>query len=149
MKCSCLCLLLSVFVAMPAAAQKDTTLLDTISRLDAATFAAFNAHNAEELMTFFTKDVEFYQDNDGVKNYEQIFADFKTLFTGNPGIRRELIRESLEVHPIKDYGAIEIGAHRFCHEENGKQECGSFKFAMIWRKTADRWQLARVISYGH
>jgi hypothetical protein len=45
-----------------------------------------------------------------------------------------LVKGSREVYPIKDYGAIEIGAHQFRHKESGKAECGTFKFAMIWQK---------------
>jgi hypothetical protein len=61
----------------------------------------------------------------------------------------------LEVYPIKDYGAIEIGAHRFCHKEKGndaspaRTDCGTFKFAMVWRKIGDSWKISRVLSYGH
>jgi hypothetical protein len=66
-----------------------------------------------------------------------------------PDIRRELVAGSLEVHPIKGYGAIEIGVHRFCHKENGNEECGTFKFVHIWRKNGDSWQVSRVVSYGH
>jgi hypothetical protein len=61
----------------------------------------------------------------------------------------------LEVYPIKDYGAIEIGAHRFCHKEEGndaspaRTDCGTFKFATVWRKIGDSWKISRVLSYGH
>ena len=34
-------------------------------------------------------------------------------------------------------------------KENGKDDCGTFKFAMIWRKDDETWKLSRVISYGH
>jgi len=63
--------------------------------------------------------------------------------------RRDLVKGSLEVYPIRDHGALEIGEHRFCHQENGKDDCGTFKFAMIWRKDDETWKLSRVISYGH
>jgi hypothetical protein len=53
------------------------------------------------------------------------------------------------VYPVNNFGAMEIGAHKFCHLENGKQDCGTFKFAMIWKKTEDGWKISRVISYGH
>jgi hypothetical protein len=72
-----------------------------------------------------------------------------------PDIRRDLVKGSLEVYPIKDHGAIEIGEHRFCHEENGKgasparTDCGTFKFAMVWRKSGESWKSSRVISHGH
>jgi hypothetical protein len=71
------------------------------------------------------------------------------MFGNSPDIRRELVPGSLQVYPIKDFGAIEIGTHRFCHKENGKDDCGNFPFVMVWRKSADSWKVSRVISYGH
>jgi ketosteroid isomerase-like protein len=124
-------------------------LTATIAAMDARIFEAFNAHRPDALMAFFTEDLEFYQDNDGLKNFPQTAGDFKKLFANAPDIKRELVEGSLEVYPVKDYGAIEIGAHRFCHKENGKDECGTFKFAMVWRKTGDSWKLSRVLSFGH
>ncbi len=56
---------------------------------------------------------------------------------------------SKEVYPIKDYGAIEIGVHRFCHQENGKTQCGSVRFVRVWRRDAGEWRIIRVVSYGH
>ena len=56
---------------------------------------------------------------------------------------------SLEVFPIKNYGAMEVGVHRFCHVEQGKEECGTFRFVHVWRRTDRKWQIARVVSYGH
>jgi hypothetical protein len=71
------------------------------------------------------------------------------MFAQNNGIKRELIEGSLEVYPINNYGAIEIGAHKFCHFENGKNDCGTFPFIMIWQRQADAWKISRVISYNH
>jgi hypothetical protein len=85
-------------------------------------------------MSFFTEDLEFYHDTGGLGNYRQNAEDFKKMFASTPDIRRDLVPESLEVYPIKDYGAMEIGQHRFCHKENGKNDCGTFGFAMVWRK---------------
>lgn len=62
---------------------------------------------------------------------------------------RTLVEGSLEVYPVKDYGAIQIGSHTFCHMENGQEDCGTFKFVHLWRKENDSWKLTRVISYGH
>ena len=124
-------------------------LFQTIARMDAKLFDAFNAHNLDAMMAMFTDDVEFYQDNDGVSNYQETKTDFTKMLASVPDIKRDLVKGSLEVYPIKDYGAIETGIHRFCHKENGKEECGSFKFVHIWRKTGDLWKISRVISYGH
>ena len=131
------------------APNRDQPLKAEIARMDSAVFAAFNARDLATLGTFFAPDLEFYQDNEGVQNYSQTMKDFGSMFQQPSRIRRTLVPRSLEVYPIKDYGAIEVGAHRFCHEENGKPECGTFKFLHVWKKTGNKWQLARIVSYAH
>ncbi len=124
-------------------------LKETIAKMDTAMFDALNAHDVERLMALFTSDLEFYHDKGGLTNYEQTGENFKKLFANMPDIRRELVPGTLEVYPIKDYGAIEVGAHRFCHQEEGKEDCGTFRFLHIWRKTGESWKVSRVVSYGH
>jgi hypothetical protein len=75
--------------------------------------------------------------------------DFVDLFKNVPDLRRELVPGTLEVYPLKGYGAIEVGEHRFCHDEDGKQDCGTMKFSMVWRQTGATWKLSRVLSYAH
>jgi len=130
-------------------AQSQDELFQTILRLDKAIFDAFNAHDVDKLMSYFTEDLEFYHDTGGLGNFRQNAEDFKKMFASTPDIRRDLVPESLEVYPVKDYGAMEIGQHRFCHKENGKDDCGTFGFAMVWRKVGDSWKISRVLSYGH
>ena len=109
----------------------DTVLFNTIARLDSLLFAAYNAKNLDLMKTFFTKDLEWYQDNGGLINYEQAFINFQSIFNRDYDLTRSLVKESLEVHPIQGYGAIETGSHQFKHMENGKLEIGTFKFLMI------------------
>ena len=132
-----------------AVADSPTELSETIKKLDAAIFDAFNAHDANRLMSYFTEDLEFFHDTGGLQNFRDNAEGFKKMFANMPDIRRDLVRESLEVYPIKDYGAMEIGQHRFCHKENGTDDCGTFGFAMVWRKVGDSWKISRVLSYGH
>src|ERR1700687_3960395 len=96
-------------------------LFETIGRLDGALFKAFNAHNTDLLMSTFSEDLEFYHDTGGLANYRQTRTNFEKLFAQTPDIRRELVRDSLKVYPIKDHGALEVGQHRFCLKENGKE----------------------------
>ena len=133
----------------PMAANHDRALKIEIAHMDSVVFAAFNARDLDKLATFFAPDLEFYQDNEGVENYSQTLKDFRGMFQQPAPIRRTLVPGSLEVYPIKNYGAIEVGSHRFCHEENGKRECGTFKFLHIWRKAGNGWQLSRIVSYAH
>src|ERR1051325_3625465 len=113
-------------IAPSEAAPAAQGLYDEVKRMDAALSDAFNAHDINKLKALFTEDLEFYQDNKGLARYEQTVRDFESLFAQGTKMRRELVEGSLEVYPIKDYGAIEIEAHRFCHIENGKDECGTF-----------------------
>jgi len=133
----------------PLAFPESPRLFETVAQLDAKMFRAFNAHDVDLLMSMFTDDMEFYHDKGGLTNREQTREGFAKMFGNSPDIRRELIPGSLQVYPIKDFGAIEIGTHRFCHKENGKDDCGNFPFVMVWRKSADSWKVSRVISYGH
>ena len=126
-----------------------TTLREDIARADASMFAAFNAHDLDETGRWFAPELEFYHDKDGALSYAQVMEGFRKLFAQDNGIRRELVKDSLEVYPIKDYGAIETGSHRFCHVENGRDDCGVFKFVLVWRHQDGRWQVTRALSYDH
>ena len=76
---------------------------------------------------------------------------FREMCARGSHIRRELVKGSLEVYPIKNYGAIEIGIHRFFHTNKGQQEkpSGTYKFIHVWQKKDGQWKISRVISYGH
>lgn len=135
-----------------AAKKKQATsgeLFETIARMDSLVFDAFNAHDLERLMALFTDDLEFYDDGSGLKDYSETKQDFVKVFRDVPDLRRELLKETLEVYPLPGYGAIETGEHRFCHQENGKQDCGVMKFAMVWQRKGETWKLSRVLSYAH
>jgi ketosteroid isomerase-like protein len=131
----------------------DKVLFTEIAHMDSVLFEAYNAQNIDKMKTLFTEDLEWYQDNGGLLSYETVLGNFRAIFdrfkTLNTPIRRDLVQGSLEVHPIKDYGAIHIGKHTFCHSENGKNDCGTFKFLMIWRKKEGTWKVSRVVSYDH
>jgi hypothetical protein len=66
--------------------------------------------------------------------------------------RRDLIPGTLEVHPMDGYGALQIGAHRFC-DAKAKQCDGTSggvgKFIHLWQNSDGAWKITRVISYDH
>ena len=130
-------------------ASPPSDLHSAIAAADSALFAAFNQRDLITLRAFFTRDLEFYQDNEGVEDYAQTMRDFGQMFGQPAPIRRELVPGTLEVYPIKNYGAMEVGRHRFCHVENGTDNCGTFSFVHIWRQTKAGWKISRVVSYGH
>jgi hypothetical protein len=122
-----------------------------IAHMDSVMFNAFNAHDLEKLKTTFSQDLEFYHDKGGLADYKLTMENFNKLFENNKttGLRRDLVEGSLEVYPIKDYGAVETCMHRFCHIENGKDDCGTFKNIMVWQKKDGQWKVTRVVSYDH
>ena len=124
-------------------------LYKEISQMDNIMFTAFNARDTNKFKSLFTQDLEFFHDKGGLTNYDHTISFLKTTAKQNNQLRRELVKGSLEVYPIPGYGAMEIGAHTFCNIENGKQECGTFKFVHIWKKNKEVWQITRVVSYGH
>ncbi len=129
--------------------QTSLELYTKIAQMDSVLFGYFNKQNFENFKSLFTKDLEWFQDNDGLITYKKVFDNFKVNFLRPNKLTRELVKSSLEVHPIKNYGAIEIGVHQFKHTENGKEETGTFKFMMIWQKKNGLWKISKVISYDH
>jgi ketosteroid isomerase-like protein len=126
----------------------NVTLQQEIAQADSAMFAAYNAHDAAALAQYFSPDLEFFHDTGGLLTKAQAMAGLTSTFTQSPDIHHRLVG-ALEVYPIRDYGAIEIGAHQFCHRENGQDVCGTFKFTQVWRRTVNGWQVTRAVSYGH
>jgi len=136
----------------PAAEEVPTdtaALTALVTALDRTMFDAYNAHDVDALMAMFTADLEFYHDTGGLLNHEQVRAGFTSVFANNKDIRRELVPGSLAVYPIRGYGAIQTGAHRFCHTEDGEANCGTFEFLQIWRLRDGEWKVSREVSYGH
>ena len=136
---------------VPKAAGESPTspLYQEIATQDSALSTAFNTHDLNAVMNLFTGDVEFYHDQGGQQSHTEVRTGFGTLFGRNDGIRRSLVPGSLRVFPIKNFGAIELGTHQFCHTENGKPDCGSFEFVQLWKNVGGQWKIARVVSYGH
>ncbi|WP_028102710.1 nuclear transport factor 2 family protein [Pseudoduganella violaceinigra] len=126
-------------------------LFSTISTLDAAAFDAFNHCSAPEQLqkhaSFFAPDVEFYHDTGGVTwSRQEMLANTAKYVCGN--FRREIVPGTLKVVPVKDFGAIETGSHRFCQFASGQCE-GLADFAIVWSNKTGNWLITRVLSYGH
>jgi hypothetical protein len=131
--------------------QTPSPLFDKIAALDTEVFSAFNAcadpGQLQKHAEYFSPSVEFYHDNGGVTwTRDDMLANTKKYACGN--FRRELVAASLRVYPIKNFGAIAQGVHRFCQTESG--ECdGAAEFVIVWRQEGSTWAITRVLSYGH
>jgi hypothetical protein len=129
---------------------KSKELFDTIVHMDSLLFYAANTGNLAVMKTFFTEDLEFFHDANGLAGYEKTMENFQNVFKNNKNTRRVLVEGSMEVYPMKDYGAIQTGLHKFCQLDNGVlKDCGTFKFLHIWKRTSTGWKISRVVSYNH
>lgn len=151
---SLLCFLVTLFSYDSFCQEKKiaTTAIELhteIRQMDSVLFNAYNTQNIEQLKTFFTEGLEWFQDNGGLLSFKKVIHNFEEIFQRDYKLTRTLVKGTLEVHPIKDYGAIETGSHQFKHFENGKEEIGTFKFLMIWKKETDGWKVSKVVSYDH
>src|SRR5437763_2128514 len=90
----------------------------TVSSLDAALFNAVNRCDMPKVGSFFADEAEFLHDAASpLYGREAIVKSIRENLCGK--VQRELVPGSMEIYPLKDYGAVEIGIHRFLHP--GKQ----------------------------
>jgi hypothetical protein len=134
-----------------AAASRE--LYDKIASLDSSLFEAFNTCNLAKVEMFFTEDLEFYHEKGGlIITRKSVIEVMRNNLCGQNSnrVRRELIKSSLAVHAINNYGAVETGEHRFYLTQAGQKEKldGIGKFVHIWQKKDGEWRISRVISYG-
>src|SRR5580692_4226222 len=91
-------------------------LFKTIQSLDTKLFDAYNHCDLNTLGAMVSDDLEFYHDQTGLSvGKEPFLAAIKQNICGK--VQRELLSATLEVYPLKGYGAVEIGIHRFHHPE--------------------------------
>ena len=127
--------------------QDDMQLTSTIEALDTKVFDAYNKCDLKAFGSYFSPDVEFYHDKGGATfDRETVIANTRKYICGK--VRRELVQSDFKVYPIKDFGAIEEGEHKFCEIATGNCE-GIAKFLIIWKLQAGNWQITRVVSFGH
>ncbi|WAC25249.1 nuclear transport factor 2 family protein [Blastomonas sp. SL216] len=138
--------LAATLAAVPAPPPRDS-LATQIGDLDAKAFDAYNRCDLPTFSGYFDPHVAFYHDTGGATFERDAMVDgVRKYICGK--VKRELIPASFHVYPIKDYGAIEEGEHRFCELATGRFE-GVAKFVMVWAKRDGAWQITSVLSYGH
>jgi hypothetical protein len=126
----------------------DQKLYDTIVHLDSLFFHYYNSCdvNLEKYGSFYSDSIEFYHDQTGLTTSKtDLIEGTKKNICGK--VTRELVKGSIEVYPIKNYGAIEMGLHKF-HNKMEKEITPSqpSRFIVFWQFKSDEWKIARVIS---
>lgn len=126
----------------------DPQLYATIVKLDSAFFAAYNTCdvNLDKYGAFYSDSIEFYHDQGGLMTSKsEIIEATKQNVCGK--VTRELVKGSIEVYPIRNYGAVEVGLHKF-HNNTEPPGAPSHtgRFVITWRLRNNNWTITRVIS---
>jgi len=106
---------------MPDSNKEPNKLFNEISKQDSLVFEAFNKCDTVSYRQHFKDDLEFYHDLGGLTvGIENEMKSIYEMCNRGNNIRRALVPGSLEVYPLQDYGAVEMGIHRFYHKNKGQ-----------------------------
>jgi ketosteroid isomerase-like protein len=123
-------------------------LFETIQSLDTRLFDAYNHCDLKALAALLSDDIEMYHDQTGLSVGKGPFlAAIQENICGK--VERTIVTGSLEVYPLKGYGAVEIGLHRFHHPGHPQDGVGEARFVTVWQNKDGVWKVTRAISYDH
>ncbi|MDO7173447.1 nuclear transport factor 2 family protein [Mariniflexile sp. AS56] len=123
----------------------DKKLFDEIKAMDKVFFDAYNDCDLEKQASIYSDDIEFFHDKGG------LMTSKKELIEGTKQnicdkVTRELIDGTIEVYPIKNYGAVQIGFHKFYNNQEPDAESIPSKFIIMWHNENGHWKISKVIS---
>ena len=123
----------------------DEKLYNEIVNMDTKYFTAYNTCDMETQAAIYDEDIEFFHDKGGLATDKQgLLKSLKENICGK--VTRTLIKGSIEVYPIKNYGAIQIGYHKFFNKEEPNAKSIPSKFIVIWKHQNKKWRMTKVIS---
>lgn len=119
-----------------------------IEAMDKAFFDAYNSCDMKTQANIYADEIEFFHDKAG------LLKDKATLLTATEKnicgkVTRHLVPNSIEVYPIADYGAVEIGYHWFFNKLEPDEPTKASKFIIFWKKEnnteASGWKITKVV----
>lgn len=121
------------------------TLYNTILEQDRIYFEAYNTCDLILQNKMIPEDLEFYHDKGGLMTSKSDYMEgLKNNICGK--VTRQLVAGSVEVFPINNFGAVQIGMHTFYNNQEPNAISKPSKFIVIWKKEANIWQMSRVVS---
>ncbi|SRR5258708_6246817 len=124
---------------------KTQALYNTIVHMDSVYFNAYNSCDMQTQTAIYSDSLEFYHDASGLTTSKTTVLDaIKKNICGK--VTRVLEKGSIEVYPLPNYGAVEMGLHSFINHAENNSMSKPDKFILIWRFKNDQWQIPRVIS---
>lgn len=144
-----------VFINVHLHAQSQDKLYSQIRQADSLFFSALNNCDLEKYQSFLADDFESYHDKAGLtESRTKEMADIK-IFCGEQRqrqhLRRELIKGTLKVYPVNNFGAIETGEHVFYLQINDGTEklVAQARYTLVWKMENEMWRISRNLSYDH
>jgi hypothetical protein len=116
-----------------------------IIKMDSIYFTAYNTCDLKTQEAIYAENLEFFHDKGGLSTDKAgILKSLKENICNK--VTRTLIKGSIEVYPIKEYGAIQIGYHKFYNNLEPKAKSMPSKFIVVWKKKNNSWLITKVIS---
>lgn len=123
----------------------DQELQKTISTMDSLFFNAYNTCDIKKQAFIYADTIEFFHDKGGLMTSKtEILDATEKNICGK--VTREVLPESIEVYPIKGYGAVEIGFHKFYNNQEPDAPSIPSKFIIVWKQVNQDWKISKVVS---
>jgi len=129
----------------PAYKPESKELYDEIVRMDSTWEDSYNHCKMDVQDRILSDSIEFFHDQGGLLTSKRKLMDaYKNNICGQ--VTRELLKGSIEVYPIKNYGAVEMGYHRFHGIHDTGPNSMYARFVHVWKRENGSWKITRVIS---
>ncbi|AUC86671.1 DUF4440 domain-containing protein [Polaribacter sp. ALD11] len=113
--------------------------------MDSIYFTAYNTCDLKTQASLYDDDLEFFHDKGGLStDKKELLKSLKENICNK--VTRTLIKGSVEVYPINNYGAIQIGYHKFYNKQEPNAIAIPSKFIVVWKKENENWKMTKVIS---
>lgn len=123
----------------------DKVIYDQIVAMDKEFFDAYNNCNLKKQDSIYAENIEFFHDKGGLMTSKtELIEATKKNICGK--VTRQLIEGSIEVYPINNYGAVEIGFHKFHNNQEPNAISKPSKFIIMWKNENGKWKITKVVS---
>ena len=123
----------------------DLELHNLIVSMDEKFFEAYNNCDLLSQADMYSDSIEFFHDKGGLTTSKKDILDAtESNICGK--VTRELVEGSVEVYPINNYGAVQIGFHKFHNNQEPDAESKPSKFIVMWKNENQSWRMTKVIS---
>jgi hypothetical protein len=123
----------------------DKELYNTIVKMDSVLFDAYDNCKLDVSEAMYSDSIEFYHDRGGLLTSKKILIEsLKNNICGR--VTRRLVKGSIEVYPVPNFGAIEIGEHGFDNKLEPDAPKTTARFIIIWQYKEGKWFVSLVLS---